>query len=85
MSACPIAIGFYLFVMSMVTVSAVIFLYPPQLRLASVAVVNMDDAGNTASAAAMSTLIVLASLAVQILYGAATRGIQRRTQAWKQR
>ncbi len=78
-------IGFYLFVMSMVTVSAVIFLYPPQLRLASVAVVNMDDAGSTASAAAMSTLIVLASLAVQILYGAATRGIQRRTQAWKQR
>ncbi len=75
-------IGFYFFVMSMVTVSAVIFLYPPDLRLASVAVVNMDDAGNTASAAAMSTLIVFSSLAVQALYSAATLGIRRRTQAW---
>jgi iron(III) transport system permease protein len=75
-------IGFYFFVMSMVTVSAVIFLYPPDIRLASVAVVNMDDAGNTASAAAMSTLIVLSSLAVQALYSAATLGIRRRTQAW---
>ncbi len=78
-------IGFYFFVMSMVTVSAVIFLYPSNLQLASVAVVNMDDAGNTASAAAMSTLIVVSSLMVQTLYSAATQKIRARTQAWLKR
>ncbi len=78
-------IGFYFFVMSMVTVSAVIFLYPSDLRLASVAVVNMDDAGNTASAAAMSTLIVISSLMVQSLYSVATQKIRVRTQAWLKR
>jgi iron(III) transport system permease protein len=78
-------IGFYFFVMSMVTVSAVIFLYPPEIRLAAVAVVNMDDAGDTAPAAAMSTLIVVTSLAVQLLYGSATRKLRQQTQAWIQR
>ncbi|MDX2272955.1 MAG: putative 2-aminoethylphosphonate ABC transporter permease subunit [Cyanobacteriota bacterium] len=78
-------IGTFFFVQTMVTVSAVIFLYPPDLRLASVAVVNMDDAGNVASAAAMSTLIVLTSLAIQALYWAATQRLRRWSQAWQQR
>jgi iron(III) transport system permease protein len=76
-------IGMYFFVNAMVTVSAVIFLYSPQLKLASVAIVNMDDAGDTASAAAMSVLIILACLVVRLVYGFATRGLQARTQAWR--
>jgi iron(III) transport system permease protein len=75
-------IGIYYFVNSMATVSAVIFLYSADFPLASVAVANMDDAGDTASAAAMSMLIVFANVAVRSLYGAVTRGLQRRTQAW---
>ncbi len=78
-------IGTFFFVQAMVTVSAVIFLYPPNLRLASVAVVNMDDAGNTASAAAMSSLIVVTSLGIQLLYWAATTRLRRWSQAWKER
>jgi iron(III) transport system permease protein len=42
----------------MVTVSAVVFLYSPAPKLASV-VINMDDAGDTAAAAAMSVLVIL--------------------------
>ncbi len=61
-------IGMYYFVNALVTVSAVIFLYSPQLKLAAVAIVNMDDAGDTAAAAAMSTLIILASVGMRILY-----------------
>lgn len=78
-------IAMYFFVNAMVTVSAVIFLYAPSLPLASVAVVNMDDAGDVAAAAAMSMLIVFTSIGVRVLYGMATWGIQRQAQAWTRR
>jgi len=75
-------IGMYYFVNAMVTISAIIFLYPPNMPLAAVAIVNMDDAGDVAAAAAMSTLIVCTSIGVRILYWLLTQGLQRRTQAW---
>jgi iron(III) transport system permease protein len=78
-------IAMYYFVNSMATVSAVIFLYSADIPLASVAVANMDDAGDIAPACAMSMLIVGANLCVRILYGLATRGVRRRTQAWTKR
>lgn len=43
----------------MVTISAVVFLYPADFKLASVAIVNMEDAGDIASASALSILVVL--------------------------
>jgi len=51
--------------------------------LASVAVLNMDDAGDIGPAAAMSTLILVTSIVVSLLLELATRGIVRRTQAWR--
>jgi len=78
-------ISIYLFVNAMTTVSAVIFLYSPDTALASVAAVNMDDAGDVAPAAAMCTMIVLACAAVRILHALATAGLQRSTQAWRRR
>jgi iron(III) transport system permease protein len=75
----------YYFVNAMVTISAVIFLYAPHLKLASVAVVNMDDAGDTASAAAMSVLILGANILVRALYSLAMRGIKRKTDLWTKR
>ncbi len=75
-------VAMYFFVSSMVTVSAVIFLYSADIPLASVAVANMDDAGDTAPAAAMSMLIVLTNVVARFLYVVLTRGIQKRTQAW---
>jgi len=76
-------IATYYFINAMATVSAVIFLYAPNLRPASVAVVNMDDAGDTAAAAAMSMLIVFTSLGARAAYGLATRSLANRTQAWR--
>ncbi|RJF97025.1 putative 2-aminoethylphosphonate ABC transporter permease subunit [Noviherbaspirillum cavernae] len=73
----------YLFVSSMTTVSCVIFLYTPDTVLASVAVMNMDDAGDTAAAAAMASLIFFSSLAVSLLINAAGAMIERRTQRWR--
>jgi iron(III) transport system permease protein len=75
-------IGMFYFVNSMATVSAVIFLYSADIPLASVAVANMDDAGDTAPACAMSVLIVGTNILVRLLYGFLTRGMKRRTQAW---
>jgi iron(III) transport system permease protein len=69
----------------MTTVSAVIFLYSADLKLASVAVVNMDDAGDTAPAAAMSMLIFFTCLAVRLLYNGLTHRLQARAQAWTRR
>ncbi|MNZ71271.1 putative 2-aminoethylphosphonate transport system permease protein PhnV [compost metagenome] len=74
----------YLFVSAMTTVSAAIFLYSPDSILAAVAVLNMDDAGNVGGAAAMSTLILLTSAAVSLVLAGASRGLLRRSQAWRQ-
>lgn len=74
----------YLFVSAMTTVSAAIFLYSPDSLLAAVAVLNMDDAGNVGGAAAMSSLILVTSAAVSLLLAGLSRGVLRRSQAWRQ-
>src|SRR5437016_4123443 len=76
-------IGRYLFVNAMVTISAVVFLYAPQTQLASVAILNLDDAGEIGAAAAMATLIVAASSLVCVVYAGVTRLLLTRTQAWR--
>lgn len=78
-------IALYLFVNAMTTVSAVVFLYSPRTQLASIAVLNMDDAGDIAPAAAMAVMIFLTSALVRALYGLVTRGLLARTQAWRRR
>ncbi len=78
-------ISMYLFVNAMTTVSAVVFLYSPDTALASVAVLNMDDAGEVASAAAMGMMIVVTAAGVRLLHAILTRGIAVRTQAWRKR
>jgi iron(III) transport system permease protein len=78
-------IGMYLFVNALTTVSAVVFLYSPKTTLASVAVLNMDDAGDTAPAAAMAMMIFFAATLVRVGYAVAVRGVLKRTQAWRKR
>lgn len=78
-------IGIYLFVNAMTTVSAVVFLYAPATKTASVAVLNMDDAGETAAAAAMAMMIVYTSAGVRLLHAGLSWGLQRKTQAWRTR
>jgi iron(III) transport system permease protein len=78
-------IGYYFFVRSMTTLSAVIFLYSADIPLAAVAVANMDDAGDTAPALAMCVVIVATNLLVRMLYGACTTGLRRRARIWTNR
>lgn len=78
-------ISIYLFVNAMTTVSAVVFIYSPNTTLASVAVLNMDDAGDIAPAAAMAMMIVYTSAAVRLIHALVTRGLTHRLQAWRRR
>ncbi|EPP5643383.1 hypothetical protein ACUT8L_005628 [Klebsiella michiganensis] len=48
----------FLFMRSMVTLSAVIFLVTPSLPLGAVTVMRLDEAGFTSQAAAFSTCIM---------------------------
>ena len=73
----------YFFINAMTTISAVVFLYSPETRLVSVAILNLDEAGEPGAAAAMAVLIATTSLAVCILYLGAGRLAERRTQAWR--
>jgi len=78
-------ISIYLFVNAMTTVSAVVFLYSPTTKLASVAVLNMDDAGDIAPAAAMGMMIFYTNVVARLVHLALTRGLLTRTQAWRRR
>jgi len=77
-------IAAFYFVSAMATVSAVIFLYSSDIPIASVAVVNMDDAGDTAPAAAMCMLIVMTNILVRGLLELISHFLKRKTQVWRE-
>ena len=78
-------ISIYLFVNAMTTVSALIFLYSPDTTLASVAMLNMDDAGDIAPAAAMGMMIFYVNSLARLLHHFASKGLYAKTQAWRKR
>ncbi|MEN4914080.1 putative 2-aminoethylphosphonate ABC transporter permease subunit [Acinetobacter pittii] len=77
-------VSVYVFVNAMTTVSAAIFLYSPDTSLAAVAVLNMDDAGDTVAAVAMSILILTTSCVVKLIHWLFTRKIMARSQQWRE-
>ena len=62
-----------------------IFLYAPDTKLASVAAVNIEEAGTTAAAAALCVVIVITSAAVKALHLIADRYLLNRLQGWRRR
>ncbi|WP_315836652.1 putative 2-aminoethylphosphonate ABC transporter permease subunit [Bradyrhizobium prioriisuperbiae] len=78
-------IWIYLFVNAMTTVSAVVFLYSPSTTLASIAVLNMDDAGDIAPAAAMGMMIFYTNVAVRVAHTWLVGMMVERGQKWRKR
>jgi iron(III) transport system permease protein len=78
-------ISVFFFVNAMTTTSAIVFLYSPDTLLAAVSILNMDETGSIANAAAMSVLIVATSALVRAGHWLAVRRLLRRTQAWRRR
>jgi iron(III) transport system permease protein len=75
----------YFFVNAMTTISAVVFLYSPETKVASIAILNLDEAGEIGAAAAMAVLIAGASALATLLFMALAWWINQRTQAWRLR
>jgi len=73
----------YYFVVSISTLSCVVFLYAPNTILAAVAIMNMDEAGDIGPAAALGTLTVLASAIVCFLYALIAGILLSRSQRWR--
>jgi iron(III) transport system permease protein len=80
-----IEIMVYMFVNAMATVSAVIFLWGPFTKPASVAVVQMQEAGFSSAAAAMAVVILGINVVVKVLQVSAGGTVDRLTQAWRRR
>jgi len=73
----------YFFINAMTTISAVVFLYSPDTKVAAVAILNLDEAGETGAAAAMAVLISAVSIVATGLYLLLGKWLESRTQAWR--
>ncbi len=73
----------YFFINAMTTISAVVFLYSPDTKVASIAILNLDEAGEIGAAAACAVLIAGANTVATLLFMALGAWVDKRTQAWK--
>ena len=73
----------YFFINAMTTISAVVFLYSPETKVAAIAILNLDEAGDIGAAAAMAVLIAVASTIATLLFMLLGHWVGQRTQAWK--
>lgn len=82
-AAALLDIWLYLFLRAMTTLSAIIFLYTAQTKVAAIAVIHVDETGATASAAAMAMLIVYACLAVRVAHHFVSEKLLVKLQRWR--
>lgn len=75
----------YFFINAMTTISAVVFLYSPETKVASIAILNLDEAGDIGAAAAMAVLIGLISATATALFAWLSWFVDKRTQVWRSR
>src|SRR5215212_699415 len=78
-------IAVYMFVNALTTVSSVIFLYGSGTKLASIAIVHMDERGTIAAAAAMATVIMATAIGAKVAHLVLNRLVFERLQAWRKR
>jgi ABC-type spermidine/putrescine transport system permease subunit II len=67
----------YFFVNAMTTISAVVFLYSPETKVASIAILNLDEAGEIGAAAACAVMIAAASAVATLLFWLLSLWIRR--------
>ena len=73
----------YFFINAMTTISAAVFLYSPETKVAAIAILNLDEAGEIGAAAACAVMIAAANTVATLLFMALSWWVDRRTQAWK--
>jgi len=77
-----IDIAGYFFVNAMTTVSALIFLFTAQTRVAAIAVVNLIEGSRIGQAAALATVIMAISTVAALIQAGLRRGVTR-AQPWR--
>jgi iron(III) transport system permease protein len=77
-------IATYIFVNAMTTVAAVIFIYSPENKLASIAVIAMEDTGDLGAACAMAMMILYTSIAVKLAQTLLSKLLFVKLQQWRQ-
>jgi iron(III) transport system permease protein len=73
----------YYFVVSMTTLSCIIFIYTPETIPAAIEILHLDEAGEIGPASGLACLIVGASVLICVGYSLCTRVLLNRTQAWR--
>lgn len=68
----------YYFVNSMMTVSAVVFLYFPYTRLATISMINQVDIGESAAASAIAVMIIVTNIIFRLVFDKITKSIRNR-------
>lgn len=76
-------VAMYYFLNSMVTVSALIFLYTPKTQTASISILKLSENGDGGAAAAMAVLILLTNIVVKVVYETISKDIKKSSQKWK--
>jgi iron(III) transport system permease protein len=80
-----IDIARYFFINAMTTISAVVFLYSPETKVASIAILHLDESGEVGAAAAMAILIGVVSSVATLFFMGLSWVVNKRTQAWRTR
>ncbi|MCL6923887.1 putative 2-aminoethylphosphonate ABC transporter permease subunit [Clostridioides difficile] len=69
----------YFFLNSMVTISALVFIYAASSKVAAISIVQLDDKGSTAQAAALAVLILVTNILVKVIYEFIKNRLEKRT------
>ena len=69
----------YFFLNSMVTISALVFIYTASSKVAAISIVQLDDKGSTAQAAALAVLILVTNILVKVIYEFIKNRLEKRT------
>ena len=68
----------YYFINSMITISAVIFLYTSKTRLISVMMISKNDSGDISSAAAIAVMIILFNIFFKVTFDLLVKYVKKR-------
>lgn len=71
-------IFFYYFINSMVTISALVFLYTSNLGLLAISVINLDDTGEIAKASAMAIVILATNIVIKLIHQMILKILEKR-------
>jgi len=78
-----IDIARYFFINAMTTISAVVFLYSPDTKVAAIAILNLDEAGEIGAAAACAVMITAVSSVAMLAFMMLAWLVDKKTQAWR--